>query len=257
MTSYSNIPQPTIEKTNRPAKQKILASAMSLFLLGSTAIGAEKKTLDKIVEPAPKVEVAQPQSRNMSLGGVKVYYDTDGNIAGEFNFGTFYADKKTGFLGGLTVDFPHHKSVSSHIQDWQFRNYDWDRVGLMFSAAVLKGKPGKYLLGPEIGIGIQNTRLNSTDIIIGNGSIDEPLKDYVLEENEEKNSVFYKLGALFMVRVKGGLYLTINAGAKGGISHITPHGMDNRLEKGYKIAPYAGLGFVFKLPWKIGAPEQP
>jgi len=126
----------------------------------------------------------------------------------------------------------------------------------MFSAAVLKGKPEKYLLGPEIGIGIQNTRLHSTDIIIGNGSIDEFLKDYVLEENDEKNSVFYKLGALFMVRVKGELYLTINAGAKGGISHITPHGMDNRLEKGYKFALYAGLGVMFKLRWKIGSSEQ-
>jgi hypothetical protein len=256
--SNSNISKLEIEKTNRSAKQKILASAMSLFLLGSTAIGAEKKkTLDKIVEPAAKVEVAQPQNRNLSLGGAKVYYDTDGNIAGEFNFGTFYTDKKTGFLGGLTVDFPHHKSVSSHIQDWQFRNYDWDRVGFMFSAALLKGKPEKYLLGPEIGIGIQNTNLHSTDIIMGKGSIDESLKDNVPEtENEEKNSVFYKLGALFMVHVKGDFYLTINAGAKGGISHITPHGMDNRLEKGYKIAPYAGLGVVFKLPWKTGSLEQ-
>jgi hypothetical protein len=114
-------------------KQKVLASAMSLFLLGSTAIGAEKKkTLENIVEPAAKVEVAQPQNRNISLGGVKINYDMDGNISGEFNFGTFYADKKTGFLGGLTVDFPRHKSVSSHIQDMQFRNYDWERIGLMF-----------------------------------------------------------------------------------------------------------------------------
>jgi hypothetical protein len=228
---------------------------MSLFLLGSTAIGAEKKkTLDKIVEPAAKVEVAQPQNRNISLGGVKINYDMDGNISGEFNFGTFYADKKTGFLGGLTVDFPRHKSVSSHIQDMQFRSYDWERIGLMFSAAMLKGKPGKYLLGPEIGIGIQNTNLNSTDIIINKGSIDESLNAL---EDDEKSSVFYKLGALVMVHVKGELYLMINAGAKGGVSHITPHGMDNRLEKGYKFAPYAGMGVVLSgFPFKIGTPEQ-
>jgi hypothetical protein len=249
MTSYSNISKPTIEKTS-PAKQKILASAMSLFLLGSTAISAEKKTLDKIVEPAAKVEIAQPQNRNISLGGAKVYYDMDGNISGEFNFGTFYADKKTGFLGGLTVDFPHHKSVSTHIKDMQFRNYDWERIGLMFSAAVLKGKPEKYLLGPEMGIGIQNTSLDSEIIYIGD-KYSVPVK-----ESEKKDSLFYKLGALFMVRVKGELYLTINAGAKGGISHITPHGMDNRLEKGYKFALYAGLGVMFKLRWKIGSSEQ-
>jgi len=250
MKSDSNISKPTIEKTNRSAKQKILASAMSLFLIGSTAIGAEKsKTLDKIVEPAPKVEVAQPQSRNMSLGGAKVYYDMDGNISGELNFGTFYADKNTGFLAGLTVDFPRHKTLSEHIEGNKFGAYDWSRTGLMFSAAVLKGKPEKYLLGPEIGIGIQNTSLDSEIIYIGD-KYSVPVK-----ESEKKDSLFYKLGALFMVRVKGDLYLIFNAGAKGGISHITPHGMDNRLEKGYKIAPYVGAGVVFKLPWRLGLTE--
>ena len=224
---------------------------MSLFLLGSTAIGAEKKTLDKIVEPVAKVEIAQPQSKNLSLGGVKFYSDIYGNMAGEFNFGTFYADKNTGFLGGLTVDFPRHKKLSEHIQGNEFGSYDWSRVGLMLSAALLKGKPGKYLLGPEIGIGIQNTSLDSKLTYTGD-------EYYVPEkQSEEKSSIFYKLGALFMVHVKGDLYLTINAGAKGGISHITPHGMDNRLEKGYKFAPYAGMGVVLSgFPFKIGTPEQ-
>lgn len=228
-------------------KQKFLAGTIGLLMLGSSAIGAEKKkTLDNIVEPTAKVEVAQP--KNLSFGGVKLYNDSYGNVSGEFDFGTFYADKKIGFLGGLTVDIPRHKRVSSHITDMQFRDYDWSRMGLMLSGALLKGKPSKYLIGPEVGVGIQNTRLHYDDIILGKGSIGE--------SDEEKNSLFYKLGALLMVHIKGNFYLTINAGAKGGVSHITLHGMDNRLEQSHGITPYAGVGFAMSnFPWKIGAPE--
>ncbi len=262
MESYSNIQQPTTEKTNSSAKQKILAGAMSLFLLGSTALGAEKKkTLDNIVEPAAKAEVAKPQSKNLSLTGIGINNDGYGNLNGEMTFGTFYTDRKAGFLVGLGVDFPKHGKLTSAIDESQvdYRIYDWERMGVIASVAALTGNPDRVIYGPVAGIGIQTGHVNSEVQNVGNMGLDEFMKIYrPTEQEKNKNSIFGKLGVKALIQVKGICYIVIDGGAKFGVKPtVQGNSYGNaRIDPKGKITPYIGLGLNFEIPWKIGSPEH-
>jgi hypothetical protein len=236
-------------------KQKVLASAMSLFLLGSSAIGAEKKkTLDQIVEPAAKVETTKPQQQNIDLFGGGVHNDGYGNLGCDFNFGTFYSDKKTGFLAEFCMDFPKNKILTSNVKDNIYRINNWGREGMMLSMAGLKGNPNKLIWGVKLGVGLQTTYSNSIEQDIGSQSIEEFLKNYVpSEEKNEKRSVYGKAGGVLIIPFEKKFYIVIDAGAKFGVKP-TVQGTSYRnasISPNGKTALYLGLGVLFRNNWSF------
>lgn len=231
-------------------KQKVLASAMSLFLLGSTAIGAEKKTLDKIVEPAAKkIEASHPKDRNLSLTGLSMYNDDYGNLGGEFNFGTFYNNKGSGFLVGFGFDFPKSRQLIS-----DFNTYDWERMGVKASFTGLLGNSDKVLYGPVVGVGIQSGYVSYNIQNAGSTTV----KVYSPDDDKNRNSVFGELGFKALIPMKRLCYVVIGTGFRFGVKPtVQGNSPDNaRVENKGKTGYFVTLGLDFEMPWQFWMPNK-
>jgi hypothetical protein len=224
----------------RSQKNRLLAAALSFFILAAAAKASErKKVIDCGVGPAAKAGLAK---NNATLAGAGFQIDGFGYKSVEVNFGKLYGAKGVGFLIGIKADLPFNAKDATQVQGQTYEIYSFGRKGFLLSIAGLIGRPGKIFLGVKAGIGFQISQVNEVTVDIGDSTIDAYLAGYTPVPGTNNSTLFLEAGGLFLIPIGKSLYIRFEGGAKGLVHPTEQENTYIPIEYRKRTGLYAGVG---------------